>query len=88
MSMVGIEAMNVFAGTASLDVVKLARHRGLDMSRFENLLMKEKSVALPYEDPITFAVVPAVLMAAALLASYLPARQASTIDPIGALRAE
>lgn len=26
------------------------------MSRFENLLMKEKSVALPYEDPITFAV--------------------------------
>lgn len=56
MTMVGIEAMNVFAGTASLDVVKLARHRRLDMSRFENLLMKEKSVALPYEDPITFAV--------------------------------
>lgn len=48
--------MNVFAGTACLDVTKLARHRNLDMSRFENLLMKEKSVALPYEDPITFAV--------------------------------
>lgn len=56
MSIVGIEAMNVFAGTACLDVTKLARHRNLDMSRFENLLMKEKSVALPYEDPITFAV--------------------------------
>ncbi len=54
--MVGIEAMNVFAGTACIDVSKLARHRGLDMSRFENLLMKEKSVALPSEDPITFAV--------------------------------
>lgn len=54
--MVGIEAMNIFAGTACIDVSKLARHRGLDMSRFENLLMKEKSVALPYEDPITFAV--------------------------------
>jgi polyketide biosynthesis 3-hydroxy-3-methylglutaryl-CoA synthase-like enzyme PksG len=48
--------MNVYAGTACIDVAKLARHRGLDMSRFENLLMKEKSVALPYEDPITFAV--------------------------------
>lgn len=54
--MVGIEAMNVFAGTACIDVSKLAQHRGLDMSRFENLLMKEKSVALPSEDPITFAV--------------------------------
>jgi polyketide biosynthesis 3-hydroxy-3-methylglutaryl-CoA synthase-like enzyme PksG len=48
--------MNVFAGTACLDVTKLARHRQLDMSRFDNLLMKQKSVALPYEDPITFAV--------------------------------
>ncbi|MDQ1812388.1 hydroxymethylglutaryl-CoA synthase [Massilia sp. CCM 9210] len=56
MSIVGIEAMNLFAGTAFLDVTKLAAHRKLDMSRFENLLMKEKTVALPYEDPITFAV--------------------------------
>ncbi|HEX8611505.1 MAG TPA: hydroxymethylglutaryl-CoA synthase [Telluria sp.] len=56
MSIVGIEAMNLFAGTAFLNVTKLAAHRKLDMSRFENLLMKEKTVALPYEDPITFAV--------------------------------
>ncbi|TWI43997.1 hydroxymethylglutaryl-CoA synthase [Pseudoduganella flava] len=48
--------MNFFAGTAFLDVRKLATHRGLDMSRFENLLMREKTVALPYEDPISFAV--------------------------------
>ena len=54
--MVGIEAMNMFAGTAFLDVKKLAAHRGLDMSRFENLMMKEKTVALPFEDPITYAV--------------------------------
>ena len=56
MSSVGIEAINVFAGTAFLDVKKLAEHRQLDTTRFENLLMKEKTVALPYEDPITFAV--------------------------------
>lgn len=52
----GIEAMNFFAGTACLDVYKLAEHRNLDRRRFDNLLMKEKSVALPYEDPITYAV--------------------------------
>lgn len=56
MILVGIEAMNVFAGTAYLDVEKLANHRKLDTTRFKNLLMKEKTVALPYEDPITFGV--------------------------------
>jgi polyketide biosynthesis 3-hydroxy-3-methylglutaryl-CoA synthase-like enzyme PksG len=54
MSLVGIEAMNVFAGSAYINVEELARHRKLDMARFSNLLMKEKTVALPYEDPITF----------------------------------
>jgi polyketide biosynthesis 3-hydroxy-3-methylglutaryl-CoA synthase-like enzyme PksG len=54
MSLVGIEAMNVFAGCAYVNVEKLARHRKLDMTRFANLLMKEKTIALPYEDPITF----------------------------------
>lgn len=53
---VGIEAMNVFSGTAYLDVKKLAIHRQLDTTRFENLLMKEKTVALPYEDPVTYGV--------------------------------
>lgn len=48
--------MNVFAGTAYLDVADLAVHRQLDPQRFANLLMKEKTVALPYEDPVTFGV--------------------------------
>jgi polyketide biosynthesis 3-hydroxy-3-methylglutaryl-CoA synthase-like enzyme PksG len=56
MSTVGIEAMNVFGGTAVLDVEELAMHRKLDRARFENLLMQEKAVALPYEDAVTFAV--------------------------------
>lgn len=51
---VGIEAMNVYGGAVCLDVGELAKHRNLDIARFENLLMKEKSVALPQEDPITF----------------------------------
>jgi len=53
---VGIEAMNVFGGTAYLDVEELAEHRRLDTQRFENLMMREKTVALPYEDPVTFGV--------------------------------
>ena len=56
MNLVGIEAMNVFAGTAYLNVEKLAEHRKLDTTRFKNLLMHEKTVVLPYEDPITFGV--------------------------------
>jgi polyketide biosynthesis 3-hydroxy-3-methylglutaryl-CoA synthase-like enzyme PksG len=56
MSTVGIEAMNVFGGSAVLDVERLAEHRKLDRTRFDNLLMKEKAVALPYEDAVTFAV--------------------------------
>jgi polyketide biosynthesis 3-hydroxy-3-methylglutaryl-CoA synthase-like enzyme PksG len=54
MTSVGIEAINVFGGSAYVNVEKLAGHRKLDATRFKNLLMKEKTIALPYEDPITF----------------------------------
>lgn len=53
---VGIEAINVHAGTAKLDVRALCEHRGLDTARFDNLMMNEKTVALPYEDPVSFAI--------------------------------
>lgn len=53
---VGIEDLNVYGGSACLDVRELCVHRRLDIARFENLLMREKAVALPYEDPVSFAV--------------------------------
>ena len=39
-------------------------------------------------DPLTYAAVSAVLVAAAVVASYVPARRVSAVDPVEALRAE
>lgn len=56
MTPVGIEAINLYGGSAFVDVMQLAAHRKLDTARFDNLLMKQKSVALPFEDPVSFAI--------------------------------
>ena len=39
-------------------------------------------------DPITYAAVPVILIAATVLASYLPARRVVAIDPVEALKSE
>jgi putative ABC transport system permease protein len=39
-------------------------------------------------DPLTYAVVPIILCAATVLATYLPARRAASANPVEVLRAE
>jgi len=52
----GIEAINAYMGSTFMDVRTLFERRGLNLERFPNLMMNQKSVALPCEDPVTNAV--------------------------------
>jgi putative ABC transport system permease protein len=51
-------------------------------------LMKGLLVGVSATDPLTFLVTPVVLAAIAILASSIPARRASLLDPLAALRQE
>ncbi len=51
-------------------------------------LMKSILFGVTAFDPVTYGLVALFLLAAAALASYIPARRAAAVDPIQALRAE
>lgn len=53
---VGIEALNVYCGLAQIPVDVLFDGRGLNKERMGNLMMEQRSLGLPFEDPITNAV--------------------------------
>ena len=84
-------------GAQTADVLKLVVRQGLvltligvsvglvgsfALTRVMSSLLFEVSPT----DPVTFAVIPLLLVAVALLASYLPARRATKVDPLTALR--
>ena len=49
-------------------------------------LMQRLLFGIPSHDAVTFATIAAVLAGAGVLAAYLPARRASRVDPVTALR--
>ena len=48
--------------------------------------MRNQLFGITAHDPLTFALVAVILVATAVAASYLPARRATRIDPLEALR--
>ena len=61
---------------------------GLGAAAALTRMMKSLLFGVAPLDPVTFAAVPVTLLLATLVASYLPARRASTIDPADCIRVE
>jgi ABC-type antimicrobial peptide transport system permease subunit len=61
---------------------------GLGAAAALTRLMKSLLFGISPLDPLTYVATPCVLVAAATLASYLPARRAARVDPMEALRME
>jgi len=51
-------------------------------------LMKSVLFGISPLDPVTYTVAPLILVAATVLASYVPARRAAAVDPVETLRSE
>jgi putative ABC transport system permease protein len=86
-------------GARSVDIVRLVLHQALVFALVGVTVgavgalalgrtMRSMLFGITTFDPLTFAGVALLLAATALVASYLPARRASRIDPLVALRAE
>ena len=84
-------------GASGATVVRLVLHRGLLLAGLgvavglaaalaAGRLMRSLVYGVTTTDPVTFLVAPLVLLAAAALACYLPARRAARVDPLATLR--
>jgi ABC-type antimicrobial peptide transport system permease subunit len=74
----------VGAGRLAMIGVSIGLVSALGLTR----LMGNLLYGVSPRDPLTFIAVPAILISVALLASFLPARRATKVDPMTALRYE
>ena len=86
-------------GAGRRDIFRLVLGRGMTLAAagavaglggalWLTKVMQSLVFSISTNDPTTFAAVPVVLIAVALLACYLPARRAMRVDPVVALRCE
>jgi putative ABC transport system permease protein len=91
--------IRVALGAQSGDVLKLVVGQGMKLALFGALLglpaalglaglMKNLLFGVSAADPLTLAVIACLLLLVALPACYLPARRATKVDPLNALRQE
>jgi putative ABC transport system permease protein len=91
--------VRVALGAASRDVLIMVMKQGMGLTLLGVAigligglalarLMKSLLFGVSASDPLTFAAVAALLTAVAMLACYIPARRATKVDPIVALRCE
>jgi len=71
-----------------LRTIGIAIVLGLGASFAAVKLLQTQLFGVAPRDPLTFAVAPLVLAVIALVACYLPARRASRVDPLIALRSD
>jgi putative ABC transport system permease protein len=86
-------------GAQPVDVLRLVIRQGMTLTlaglivgivagTFVTRVLTDMLFGVTPRDPLTFAGVPVLLLLVALLACYIPARRATRIDPLSALRAE
>jgi putative ABC transport system permease protein len=86
-------------GAQPVDVLKLVIRQGMTLTlaglvvgiaagTFATRVLSDMLFGVAPRDPLTFAGVPVLLLVVAFLACYIPARRATRIDPLTALRAE
>jgi len=91
--------VRVALGAQTRDVMKMVMKQGMTLTLFGvgigligglalARLMKSLLFGVSASDPLTFAAVATLLSLVALLACYIPARRATKVDPVVALRRE